>query len=215
MLEWMSARIPPRLQFIYEGLPLALITENATFPADAAKIAALQRTHTTRKMWGLTLGDDMNWSFLSVCQPGFLASRAGIPCRQQRAMRNGRVEQVAVAPSYQETYISYKATAVPRFGGRTFVRQFERIYDEPPAIAIISGWNEWMAQRFCLDERGLAADRGCVADHWPDGTKVFVDQYDKDYSRDIEPTKDSDFYYRLMARCIAAFKKGERCKSSP
>jgi len=212
-LNWMLKQIPTELQFQYEGKPLVLVTDNERFRISSVKVKDLEQAYTVRRMWGLTQGDTSSWSFLSVCQQGFLASGAQVPCRQQRAIKNGEFEQVAIAPAYQETYMSNKVTAVPRFRGRTFVRQFERLFDGPTKIAIIANWNEWMAQRMCLDGQRLATDKHCNLDndHWPDGTKIFVDQYDEEYSRDIEPTTSSDFYYRLMRRCIAAFKVGQRC----
>lgn len=213
VLNWMLSQVPTELQLQYEGKPLVLVTDNELFRTSAIKIKNLEQAYTVRKMWGLTQDDTASWSFLSVCQLGFLTSGGQIPCRQRRAIRYGEVEQVAIAPAYQETYMSNKATAVPRFHGRTFVRQFERLFDDPTKFAIIANWNEWMAQRFCLDGQRSATDKDCNLenDHWPDGTKVFVDQYDEEYSRDIEPTNSSDFYYRLMQLCIAAFKVGQKC----
>jgi hypothetical protein len=208
----------PRLRFVYDGQPLALITQNNRFKTDESKALQLTRTHTVRRMWGLVSGEQQNWSFLSICQQGFLASKARIPCRQQRAMRDGRVEQVSVAAGYQETYMSNKVTAVPKFGGRTFVRQFETVIDALPSIALISSWNDWMSQRFCLNGRNEATHVGSNGDndHWPDDNKVFVDSYDAEYNRDIEPSKGApgDFYYRLMKHCIFAFHRGERCRET-
>jgi hypothetical protein len=220
MLEWMIARLDalPELEFIYDGKPLALITSNATFEVDNDKVARIADLHTVRRMWGGEPSATESWTFLSACQKGFLASRAHIACRQQRAMREGKVEEVSVATAYQETYMSYKETAVPKFHGRTFVRQFETVFESKPQVALISGWNEWMAQRFCLDSHNEATDKGCNArnDHWPDGSKVFVDQYDANYNRDIEPQKGApgDFYYQLMKQCIAEYRQGRSCRET-
>ena len=220
LLEWMVGRLDhvPKLQFAFKGKPLALITQNATFDTDDGKAKLLAHTHTVRRMWGLMPSDRKNWSFLSVCQPGFLAAQARIPCGQQSAIRDGEVEQISIALAYQETYMSNRVTAVPKLGGRTFVRQFETLYDTLPSIALIASWNEWMAQRFCLDSRGNATHVGCSIDndHWPDGRKVFVDAYDAEYNRDVEPAKDGlgNFYYRLMKHCIAAFRRDERCRET-
>ena len=53
-------------------------------------------------------------------------------------------------------------------------------------------------------------------DHWPDGRKIFVDTYDSEYSRDIEPSKapPGDYYYRLMKDCIGKFRRGQMCRAS-
>jgi hypothetical protein len=46
--------------------------------------------------------------------------------------------------------------------------------------------------------------------------KVFVDTYDYERSRDIEPSKAApyDFYYQLMKDCISKFKLGQMCSAS-
>ena len=57
---------------------------------------------------------------------------------------------------------------------------------------MITGWNEWIAGRW---------DRGSAG-------KVFVDQYDREYSRDIEPMKGGhlDAYYLQMIEGIRRYK---------
>ena len=218
MFEWMLDRLKaqPGLFFSLNGKPLALVTEAAqTFHTDSDKEKALSRSYTIRRMWGLS-NESKNWSFLSPCQRGFLATQARIPCRQKHAVRDGTPEQISIAVAYQETYASYKATAVPKFQGRTFIRQFETLASLPKVqVALISGWNEWMAQRFCLSSPTQVTWENCTVDndHWPDGTKVFVDDYDVEYSRDIEPSKEwpYDFYLRLMSHCIRKFREGGMC----
>lgn len=220
MLHWMLARLEqyPRLRFVYNGKPLALITENTTYATDNDRVASLEGQYTVRRMWS-TILHPTDWSFLSQCQRGFRESQGRIACRQPVTVRNGAVEQVSIAAAYQETYMSFKETAVPKFQGRTFVRQFETLARTPTApVAVISDWNEWMAQRICItaDRQPTAANCSATNDHWSDGTKIFVDAYDSEYSRDIEPSKDSprDFYYRLMKHCIALFGNGLTCQET-
>jgi hypothetical protein len=221
MLEWMTAQLTqhPALQFAFRGKPLALIVDHIGYTTSAAKEQQLERSYTVRRMWGLEPSDGGKWSFLSLCQPGFLMAKARIPCRQQMAMQDGRPEQLSIAAAYQETYMSYKVTAVPKFQGRTFVRQFETaatVADLP--VALITGWNEWMAQRFCLDGRSGATELNCTTgnDHWPDGSKIFVDQYDAEYNRDIEPSRSppGDYYYRLMKHCIVRYRDRRPCNQT-
>lgn len=206
----------PDLAFRHDGKPLALIADNHLFRTDSAKAGRLAQHLTLRPMWGLLRGSEARWSFMEPCESGFLASGGEQPCNQPAFGRNGVAEQIPIAAAYQDTFISRKTTAVPKFHGRTLVRQFETLATHYPGIPIvtIAGWNEWMAQRYCL-RGGEAAHTGCTAanDHWPDGTKVFVDQYDAEYSRDIElaATPPGAFYYRLMAACIARYRAGLAC----
>jgi len=211
----------PTLRFNYQGKPLGLIAnDGARFITDAVKFDNLSARYTLRRMWGHrhTTADKSEWSFLEICAKGFLGSQARSKCDQRKAVRNGQVEEISIAAAYQVTYISYKATAVPKFGGRTFVQQFETLFDTPNVpIAVIASWNEWMAQRFCLAGPQQASHQSCNAqnDHFPDGSKVFVDSYDEDYNRDIEPSKTGarDFYYRLMKECISKYRAGKLCKT--
>jgi hypothetical protein len=72
-----------------------------------------------------------------------------------------------------------------------------------------------MARRFCLTSAREATDKNCSDrnDHFADGTTVFVDAYDKEYSRDIEPSKTTmgSYYFRLMKECIAKYRVWQLC----
>ena len=77
--------------------------------------------------------------------------------------------------------------------GRNFAEQWTRAYELDPPIVMITGWNEWIAGR------------------WPrDGGQrmVFVDQFNREYSRDIEPMKGGhlDNYYLQMVEGIRKYK---------
>jgi hypothetical protein len=79
--------------------------------------------------------------------------------------------------------------------GFNFGEQFERALQEDPSLIFITGWNEWIAGRF--DE--FAGVRYPV---------MFVDQFDQEHSRDIEPMKGGhgDDYYYQMTSYIRRFK---------
>ena len=191
----------PNLLFDYLGKPLFLIVDNQTFPPDSSKRAQLDLHFTTRLMWddNSAAGD---WMFISRCRPGFLESRGAVPCRQRVAFNGGRAEQVSVAAAFQRDYMSNDKTAVPRFGGLTFLRQMQRSDDfKGVPIVTILGWNQWIAQRHCVTP-GLAPDDRCASG---DGRKIganyiFTDEYDEEYSNDFEPGGSmGDTYYRLLS----------------
>ena len=84
--------------------------------------------------------------------------------------------------------------------GLNFAQQWERVYELDPSIVMITGWNEWIAGR------------------WPrEGGHVFVDQFDREYSRDIEPMKGGhlDNYYLQMIDGIRRFKGTEKLPEAP
>jgi hypothetical protein len=117
----------PNLRFVYHDRPLAIITQNPLYMTDEAKALRLSERYTIRRMWGHQKYSGPVWSFLEICQPGFHQAQATVPCNQRRAALDGKVEEIPISASYQETYITDKRTAVPRFGGRTFVKQFETL----------------------------------------------------------------------------------------
>ena len=219
MLQFLSSRLDayPKLKFYYQGKPLVLAVRNDTFPVDRSKLALLATTHTVRTMWAFFPKNPVDgWTSIQDCAAGFRASGATRTCHQSYAVHNGTAEEVPIAGSYQETYISEKADATPRFHGRTFVKQFETLFNYPEArIALIYGWNEWIAQRFCFNSAGdpTSSPTQCSTDHFPDGTKVFVDEYSSEYSKDIEPAAGppGDHYYRLMKVCIGLYRQGRTC----
>ena len=82
--------------------------------------------------------------------------------------------------------------------GYNFEEQWENAIKGDPDIVFITGWNEWQMGR-CHD--------GWILE--PDSTQIaFVDQYDRERSRDIEPDIDGylDTYYLQMVSNIRKFK---------
>lgn len=81
--------------------------------------------------------------------------------------------------------------------GRNFAEQFERALKLDPAFIFITGWNEWIAGRFPASAPFAGA-----------GPVTFVDQFNHEYSRDIEPVKGghTDSYYYQMVANIRRFK---------
>lgn len=76
--------------------------------------------------------------------------------------------------------------------GHNFQEQWTRAFELEPPFVMVTGWNEWIAGRWGK----------------PDGPLVFVDQFDQEYSRDIEPAKGAhgDNYYWQMIANVRRFK---------
>lgn len=77
------------------------------------------------------------------------------------------------------------------YTGKNFAEQWKRAHEVDPPLVFITGWNEWIAGRF--DETFPLAGAGPV---------TFVDQFDREHSRDIEPMKGGHgdaFYYQLVS----------------
>ena len=73
--------------------------------------------------------------------------------------------------------------------GANFAEQFEYALEVDPRVIFITGWNEWIAGRY---------------EKWPDSGSVvknaFPDEFNDEFSRDLEPTKGElrdNYYYQL------------------
>ncbi len=76
--------------------------------------------------------------------------------------------------------------------GIYFAKEWERALKIDPQFVFITGWNEWVAQRFLQK----------------DGSSYFVDQMTQEFSRDAEPMKGghTDNYYYQMISYIRKYK---------
>lgn len=85
--------------------------------------------------------------------------------------------------------------------GYNVTEQWTRALKIDPAFIFITGWNEWVAGRFDKWYKYTGRDS-----YYPDA--LFVDQYNHEYSRDIEPMKGghTDSYYYQMVNYIRRFK---------
>ncbi|MBR4756059.1 MAG: hypothetical protein IK076_03890 [Bacteroidales bacterium] len=125
---------------------------------------------------------------------------------QQAGKHNGKNEFVSVMPATHpisnigRSYdvLSNTEPRVPSpEKGIYFKKQFEQAMKLNPEIMFFTGWNEWTAQR-----------QTAAASPAP----YFVDQYNHEFSRDIEPLNGDfgDNYYYLMVDFIRKFKGTKR-----
>ncbi len=81
--------------------------------------------------------------------------------------------------------------------GRNFAEQWRRALKIDPRFIFITGWNEWIAGRY--DQSFPLEGAGPV---------TFVDEFNQEYSRDIEPMRGGhgDNYYYQMVAAIRRYK---------
>ncbi len=79
--------------------------------------------------------------------------------------------------------------------GYNLTEQFEYALKQDPRFIFVTGWNEWIAGRF-PSFNGVK------------GPAMFVDEFDQENSRDIEPMLGGhgDNYYYQMVSCIRRYK---------
>ncbi|MDB5321050.1 MAG: hypothetical protein JWN40_2681 [Phycisphaerales bacterium] len=89
--------------------------------------------------------------------------------------------------------------------GLYFAEQWRRALDVNPQFLFITGWNEWVAQRFIAKGKGSPHMLGHPT---APGDTFFVDQYSQEFSRDIEPMTGGhgDNYYYQMIDNIRRYK---------
>lgn len=83
------------------------------------------------------------------------------------------------------------------FTGRNFAEQWQHALQVDPPFVFVTGWNEWIAGRFDLPSPFYGA-----------GPVSFVDEFNTEYSRDIEPMKGGhgDAYYYQFVSNVRRFK---------
>lgn len=201
----------PNLGFTYKGKPLIGVASNVV--VDATTSNQLAQAHTVRRMWGALTGagfPDTDWSFIETKDCEAIAAASGTaPCNQRMTYNNGALEELPVGSAWIN---------VSRHRGNTFVHQFATAFQHPEAeIALVNAWNQWLTQSGCRNAQGQAGMINCVSDFWPDGSKVYLDNFhDLYHITDIEPSKNApyDFYYQLMKDCISKFRQGSMCNAT-
>jgi hypothetical protein len=76
--------------------------------------------------------------------------------------------------------------------GRNFAEQWRRALTIDPAFVFVTNWNEWIAGRFSPANMPLHGT----------GPVTFVDEFDAEFSRDVEPMKGGhgdNYYYQMIA----------------
>ncbi|MBE0536215.1 MAG: hypothetical protein IH624_11155 [Phycisphaerae bacterium] len=203
--EFYSKGLYEELWFRWDGGPLIM--------ADPARIndPAIKAFFTWRKpvpSYFTGPGGPNEWGWLEVYP--------------QHAFRDkdGRVEQVTVgiaqnAVAGELSAMSHKGGAYGRswhngamdtspgavHKGYNFIEQWKRALELDPKFVFITGWNEWVAGRFTEWYKYTGKDS-----YYPDA--LFVDQYNHEYSRDIEPMKGghTDSYYYQMVDYVRRYK---------
>lgn len=143
-----------------------------------------------RFMWGLKKDspniDMQPWEWEYLSRPP-----------QHLAVRDGRPEHMSATTAMQGNWINIpNPKRLGRRGGQTFQDQWRRIFEKQPPVVTVAWWNEWGVQRRYDEEHG----------------NMFIDNYDREFSRDIEPMKGGhgDAYYRMLCGYVAAYKAGEK-----
>ncbi len=174
-------------------------------PEDLAE--EIRSFFTIRKCWAWTHGED-TWQWLdhSLERYGWHESpdrpeQISVSVAQHPVSNIGRSHRAGEQPASDRFGLTGKEPL-----GLYFAEQWERALKIDPEFVFITGWNEWVAQRF-IKQEGKAPGK-LMGRELQTGDTYFVDAYTQEYNRDIEPMEagHTDNYYYQMISYIRRYK---------
>ena len=178
------------LWFLWQGKPL-MICDPAKASPELNAFFTLRRAH-----WPFTMVNTpyaWHWEATYPQPYGYTddpqkPEQVNVSVAQNLSARDGKVANMnsgeARGRSFHDGGQNRAPGSVAR--GANFQEQWRRALALDPPFVMVTGWNEWVAGRWIRPENPL----------------TFVDQYDEEFSRDIEPMQGGhgdDYYYQLVA----------------
>lgn len=178
------------------------------------------------------VGTEGNWSFgYDLGHPAV----KDMPPETLVAPYEGEAEQAAVTPAQHSfsgigkswsrangqpaldeydmpvpTYVPWLGKKVdhPTAYGIYFQERWDEALKADPAFLYINDWNEWTAIKFSPEQLAIKQKDGKASFMGRESNFVFVDQYNAEFNRGIQPMKGgyTDNYYMQMAQNIRRYK---------
>ena len=190
----------PELWFDWKGKPLILGGVD-DLPEEIADF------FTIRDCWAWTHGKD-TWQWLDHPRERYgwhespdIPEELAVSVAQHPTTNIGRSCHNGIQPETNEVGL----TGTEHLG-LYFDEQWQRALKVDPEFVFVTGWNEWVAQRFLVPEGNH--DHRLLGRVLEPGASFFVDAYNQEYNRDIEPMKDghTDNYYYQMVSYVRRYK---------
>ncbi len=208
----------PNLWYYLDGKPMIMAIKESFNPNASPLEKEISKFFTFRAgepSYVASNPDYKTWGWLSMYpQTKHFAS--------SKDKNNGVVEQITVGIAMNHNYAlkelaamsgdniagrSYTSTYPDRYAkegaeaskwGYNFAEQWAYALEVDPAVVFVTGWNEFRVGRY---------------ETWPEGSpaavpNAFPDQYNDEFSRDIEPTKGNlkDHYYYQLVNFVRQYK---------
>ena len=201
LLEYFyTAKVCPELWFQWKGKPL-LLSPPDNLPASANDFFSIRHSWAWTDPQGWFGNGKDKWPWLDHTPQKFgwhespqRAEQVSVAVAEHPVSNMGRSFLNGKEPPPGETKSAL---------GLYFGEQGLHALQVDPEFVFVTGWNEWIAQRFLND--GAQPFLGNVL---PKGGTFFVDTYSQEYSRDIEPMKGGhgDTYYYQLVNFIRRYK---------
>jgi hypothetical protein len=178
------------LWFTWKGKPL-MICDPAEASSDVKGFFTLRAAH-----WPFTLINTANaWHWETTYPQAYgytddpnKPEEINVSVAQNLRADNGKVTNMSEGSARGRSFHDGEQHIAPGSvdRGDNFAEQWKRVFQLDPPFVMITGWNEWVAGRFSA----------------PGKPVIFVDQFDEEFSRDIEPENGGhkdDYYYQMVA----------------
>lgn len=183
------------LLFLLDGRPLMIGDPKKITHPDIRKSLTLRKAHWPFTMvntqdawhWEATYPQPYGWS-KSPEEP----EQVNVSVAQNLSRYDGLVTPMSSGRARGRSFCGGQTEPeIATDEGRNFSEQWLRALELDPPYVMITGWNEWIAGRWLQN-----------------GQYVFVDQYDREHSRDIEMMKGGhlDNYYLQMISGVRRYK---------
>ena len=210
--EWFKSGVYKDLWFVWKGKPMIMGYPD-NFNENIAEEKEIIDFFTWRPgqpdyVTGPTRSNQ--WGWLETQQHGYTKTATGkyeeVPvgvAQNASEWSNGHCCAFARSNTFGRSYSKTKGFD-PRTDaylyGWNFDEQWDNAYKLDPELVFVTGWNEWTSGAYYKSS------------DWPSDLYniAFVDEFDWDRSRDVEPTKDwgdnGDVYYCRLVDRVRKFK---------
>jgi len=178
------------LWFVWEGRPL-MICDPQQADAELQRFFTLRRAHWPFEM--VNTQNAWHWEAAYPQPYGYThdpdrPEMVNVSVAQNLRVSDGGVTNMSNGDARGRSFHRGQMDRSPDSVnlGLNFQEQWQRVEELQPPFVMITGWNEWIAGRWGE----------------PNGPLVFVDQFDQQYSRDIEPAvcgHHDNYYWQMIA----------------
>lgn len=184
------------LWFHWMGRPLMLCNPSTASPGVRA-FFTLRKAHWPVEM--VNTAHAWHWEATYPQPYGFtddpkIPEQVSVSAAQNLSVRDGRVTFMSRGDARGRSFHRgrQRITRGSMERGANLEEQWRRAIRLDPPFVMVTGWNEWTAGRYSLPEEPI----------------FFCDQYNQEFSRDVEParTAPGDNYYMQLVANVRRFK---------